>query len=89
MIADLGVLLLLFGIGLKLRPRTLARPEVWVTTTAFAALGTFSFAALLLGLGALGIPLAADLDLKSAAVAGFALLLLFDGFRREGTRANK
>jgi len=72
-IADLGVLLLLFGIGLKLRPRTLARPEVWVTTTAFAALGTFSFAALLLGLGALGIPLAADLDLKSAAVAGFAL----------------
>ncbi|MBT8164800.1 MAG: cation:proton antiporter [Acidimicrobiia bacterium] len=71
-IADLGVLLLLFGIGLKLRPRTLARPEVWVTTTAFAAIGTVAFALLLLGLGALGVPLAAELDLKSAAVAGFA-----------------
>jgi predicted Kef-type K+ transport protein len=70
-IADLGVLLLLFGIGLKLRPRTLARPEVWVTTTAFAAAGTVSFAALLLGLGALGVPLAAELDLQSAAIAGF------------------
>jgi len=71
-IADLGVLLLLFGIGLKLRPRTLARPEVWVTTTVFGAVGTLSFATLLLGLGALGIPLAADLDMKSAAIAGFS-----------------
>ena len=29
-IAELGVLLLLFGIGLKLKLRTLARPEVWL-----------------------------------------------------------
>lgn len=28
-LSDLGVLLLLFGIGLKLRLRTLSRPHVW------------------------------------------------------------
>lgn len=30
-LADVGVLLLLFGVGLKLRLRTLFRPEVWAT----------------------------------------------------------
>ena len=71
-IADLGVLLLLFGIGLKLQLRTLARPEVWVTTTGFAAGGTAIVAVFLLGVGALGMPLAQDLDLRSAVIVGFA-----------------
>ena len=39
-IADLGVLLLLFGIGLKLRVRTLVRPHVLVPTITFGLLGT-------------------------------------------------
>ena len=51
------MLLLLFGIGLKLRLSTLARPEVWVTTTVFGVAGTVAMAALLLGVGALGVPL--------------------------------
>ena len=71
-IADLGVLLLLFGIGLKLQPRSLARPEVWVTTTIFTVASTVIFAALLLGVGALGMPMVAELDVKSAAIVGFA-----------------
>jgi len=72
-ISEIGVLLLLFGIGLKLRLRTLIRPEVWGTATAFTALATVIVALLLLGVGALGMPLVRDLDVGSAAVVGFAL----------------
>ena len=72
-IAELGVLLLLFGIGLKLKLRTLARPEVWGTATAFAVGSSVLVASVLLGIGALGVPLAADLDLGTAAIVGFAL----------------
>jgi len=35
-IADLGVILLLFVIGLKLKPSTLARPEIWGGASAHA-----------------------------------------------------
>ncbi len=72
-ISEIGVLLLLFGIGLKLRLRTLARPVVWGTATGFAVLGTALFGGLLVGLGVLGLPLARDLDIGSAAIVGFAL----------------
>ncbi len=72
-VSDLGVLLLLFGIGLKLRLRTLGRPQVWATATAFAMIGTIVVVVALLGLGALDIPLARELDLTSAGIVGFAL----------------
>ncbi len=72
-IADLGVLLLLFGIGLKLRLRLLLRPEVWVTTSVFAAVSTLAFAGLLMSLGALSLPLVSDLDLQTAVIVAFAL----------------
>jgi len=72
-ISELGILLLLFGIGLKLRPKTLARPSVWASATVFAAVATGVVGALLLAIGALGIPLARDLDPATAALVGFAL----------------
>jgi predicted Kef-type K+ transport protein len=72
-VADIGILLLLFGIGLKLRPRTLARRSVWLTATVFAAVSTGIVATLLLVIGALGVPLARDLDPSTAAMVGFAL----------------
>ena len=72
-IADIGVLLLLFGVGLKLQIRTLTKPAVWVTTTAFSLGATIVSGLVLLGIGTLGLPLASDLDLRSAAVVGFAL----------------
>ncbi len=71
-IADVGVLLLLFGIGLKLRVRTLAQPQVWGAATGFAVAGTASMALVLAGIGAVGIPLAADLDLTGIVVVAFA-----------------
>jgi glutathione-regulated potassium-efflux system ancillary protein KefC len=72
-ISDFGVLLLLFGIGLKLKLRTLARPEVWATATIFAVSATVLVGGLLLALGTLGLPLVRDLDFGSAAIVGFAL----------------
>jgi predicted Kef-type K+ transport protein len=72
-IAEIGILLLLFGIGLKLELRTLTRPPVWGTATTFAIVITAVIAASLLGLGALGTPLARQLDLGTAVLVGFAL----------------
>jgi predicted Kef-type K+ transport protein len=72
-IADLGVLLLLFGIGLKLKLGTLGEPQVWGTATVFAVAATAIMGGAVLGLGALGVPLASDLDLQTAAIVGFAL----------------
>ena len=71
-IADVGILLLLFGIGLKLRVRTLAAPQVWGTATAFAVVATTATAGVLWVVAQLGLPLAADLDLVGLAVIGFA-----------------
>jgi predicted Kef-type K+ transport protein len=72
-IADVGVLLLLFGVGLKLNLRTLAGPQVWVTTTAMSLGSTVLFGVFVLALGAIGLPLASELDLRGAAIVGFAL----------------
>ena len=44
-IAELGVTLMLFSIGVKLRIRTLARPEIWAGTslhTTFVVLSPFT-----------------------------------------------
>ena len=68
-ISDMGVLLLLFGIGLKLRLRTLARPEVWavagvhmVAMTVLIGLAFLAFAGLL----------STSITLPEAALLGFA-----------------
>jgi predicted Kef-type K+ transport protein len=72
LVAELGVLLLLFGIGLKLRLRTLGRPVVWAGASIHIVLSTALFGALFLGLGAIGLPLASGLSPARAAVIGFA-----------------
>ncbi|MGI9621412.1 MAG: cation:proton antiporter [Acidimicrobiales bacterium] len=72
LIADAGVLLLLFGIGLKLRLSTLRRPVVWGGATTHAAVSTGVIGAFMLGLGAIGMPLASDLSVGQAAAIGFA-----------------
>lgn len=72
-LADLGVTLLLFTIGLKLRVDSLLRPRVWGVATIHLALNTLLFGAGLLLLGGTGLPLVAGLDLASAMLIGFAL----------------
>ncbi|MFT6862770.1 MAG: glutathione-regulated potassium-efflux system ancillary protein KefC [Akkermansiaceae bacterium] len=70
-LADLGVKLLLFTIGLKLQVRTLARPEIWATTTLHSTLALLFFAPLLFGITALVGP-ALGLEWKTALLLAFA-----------------
>lgn len=72
LVADLGVLLLLFGIGLKLKVRTLARAVVWAGASIHVVISVFLIGALFWALGLLGLPLVSDLDLAQAALVAFA-----------------
>ncbi len=71
--ADIGVTLLLFTIGLKLQLRQLLRPEIWGVASIHMLAITLGITALLLLLSSLGIPLLRELDTKSALILGFAL----------------
>lgn len=72
-LADLGITLLLFTIGLKLNLRTLLRPEVLAVTLLHMGLATGAFALLLLALAATDLPLVAGLSAEQALLLAFAL----------------
>ena len=72
LVADWGIFLLLFGIGLKLNLKTLLRPEVWAGASTHLVATTAAIGALLLGLGAAGLPLAGGLSAGDALLLGFA-----------------
>ncbi|GAA5191459.1 cation:proton antiporter [Ferrimonas gelatinilytica] len=72
-IADLGVLLLLFAIGLKLDLRSLIRTEVWGGASLHLILTVVIAAAAIKLLGLLGIGLFAALPLAQVLTLGFAL----------------
>jgi len=72
-IADLGVLLLLFSIGLKLRVRNLLRVEIWGGTSIHMVLTSVALGAGVLGLAAAGISLFEGLTAGPAVLIGFAL----------------
>lgn len=72
-IADLGITLLLFSIGLKLKISTLTKPEVWGVATIHLALVTGLMALLVLLLGQFDLPLFAEVDSMTALLIGFAL----------------
>ena len=72
-VADLGITLLLFSIGLKLKLRSLAEPVVWGVGMAHMGLTTVLIAAFAGLLAATGLPLLAGLDLPTALLIGFAL----------------
>lgn len=72
-LAGVGVTLLLFTIGLKLKLRSLARPQVWgVASLHLVAMMVF-LVPLLLALGGLGTPLFGGLDTRGASLLAFAL----------------
>ncbi len=72
-IADMGVMLLLFTIGLKLDLKSLAKPEVWAGTTIHMLLSVVFFGAVIMGVSTLGLATFAGMDLYQAALVGFAL----------------
>ena len=72
-VADLGVTLLLFSIGLKLEVRQLVRREVLVTAVAHMATVVVVAVALLWALGAAGVSLLEGESWATLALLGFAL----------------
>ena len=71
--ANMGVTLLLFTIGLKLRVNTLLRPEIWATTGLHMVATIGLATAGILALGAAGVMLFRDLDVTTALIVAFAL----------------
>jgi len=72
-IADAGIAMMLFIIGLKLDIRSLLQPEIYRTTlqhTLSFGLLVFCF---LLVIGLLGLPLVTDISWRQAALVAFAL----------------
>lgn len=72
-IADLGVTLLLFTIGLKLDIRSLLKPEIWAGATLHMCITVLVFGLMLLGLSSFGFAFFAGLDFKPALLVAFAL----------------
>lgn len=73
LIADAGIAMMLFIIGLKLDIKSLIRPEIYRATlehTTSYGLATFCF---LLIIGLLGLPLVSDISWQQAALVAFAL----------------
>ena len=71
--ADLGITLLLFTIGLKLKLSSLAKPEVWGVASIHMVSITLLIAGLVMIFSSLGFSLFAGLDFNSALLIGFAL----------------
>tara|TARA_R110001592_G_scaffold337300_1_gene623449 strand:- start:41078 stop:42676 length:1599 start_codon:yes stop_codon:yes gene_type:complete len=72
-IADVGIAMMLFIIGLKLDLKSLLQPEIYRSTLEHGlSFGLLSFGFLLF-IGALGLPLVSDLTMQQAALIAFAL----------------
>ncbi|MFP4603119.1 MAG: cation:proton antiporter [Halochromatium sp.] len=72
-LAHVGITLLLFTIGLKLKLKSLAQPHVWGTALLHMIALLALLVPALLALGDLGLPLLVGADLGSAALLAFAL----------------
>lgn len=71
-LADLGITLMLFTIGLKLHVKDLLRVEVWASTLSHMGIWTALFGSLALVLASISAPYFVDIDLTTAALLGFA-----------------
>ena len=72
-LADLGVMLLLFTIGLKLKIRTLLKPEIWAGASLHMIITVAVFGTAIFGLSVLGLSLFDALDFKRGLMIAFAL----------------
>ncbi len=73
LVADLGIMLLLFTIGLKLDIKGLGKAEVWGGATCHALLTIGFLTMLLLGGAGLGFGPLAGLSIRQAVLIGFGL----------------
>ncbi|MEM0913586.1 MAG: cation:proton antiporter family protein [Planctomycetota bacterium] len=71
--ADLGIYLLLFSIGLKLNIRGLAKPEVWGVASVHMLATTVLVGAAVFGLSLAGLGMFAELTWQTSLLIAFAL----------------
>jgi len=72
-LADLGITLLLFTIGLKLNLKTLIKPQVWSVTLIHMSIIILLFGVAVYALSLLSLPLFGELDFKTSALIAFSL----------------
>ena len=72
-LADLGITLLLFTVGLKLNPKVLIRPQVWSVTALHISITIALFGAAIFALALMGVSLFSGMDLKFSLMLAFAL----------------
>jgi len=72
-LADLGITLLLFTVGLKLNLRTLARPQVWAVTGIHMSIVVGAFSLVIYGLALAGASFLSDLNFQKSLLIAFAL----------------
>lgn len=72
-LADMGITLLLFTIGLKLDLRSLTRPEIWGVSSLHVLMTVISFGTLISLISYLGVPLFSGIDMQTAILLAFAL----------------
>jgi glutathione-regulated potassium-efflux system ancillary protein KefC len=72
-LADLGITLLLFTVGLKLNLKMLLRPQVWAVTSLHIGLVIAIFGLGIFMLALIGAPMFAGLNFKLALMLAFAL----------------
>ncbi len=72
-LADLGITLLLFTVGLKLNLKVLIKPHVWAVTALHIVTIIALFGAAIFGLALMNAPLFSGLDFKLSLMLAFAL----------------
>jgi predicted Kef-type K+ transport protein len=72
-LADLGITLLLFTIGLKLNIKILIRPQVWLVTILHSSIIIALFGAIIFALAMTSVSLFSELDLMLSFMIAFAL----------------
>ena len=72
-LSDLGITLLLFTIGLKIKFKTLIQKEILVSASTHMILSTLAFSGLMFLMSYTGIRLFSDMNVYTALTIGFAL----------------
>ncbi len=72
-LADIGIILLLFSIGLKVKVKNLLKPEIWGVATAHMLVTVVVLGLFIYGLSLTGLSMFSTLDLKLSMLIAFAL----------------
>ncbi|WP_107037226.1 cation:proton antiporter family protein [Brumimicrobium mesophilum] len=72
-LSDMGIILLLFTIGLKIKIKQLIKPEILITASSHIILTTLTIGGVIFGLTFSGLQYFADMTLEASLTIGFAL----------------